>query len=39
MEWEEIPNFPQLVLPEAPLMPDAVLEVLCHDVVPIVSLK
>jgi len=27
MEWEEIPNFPQLVLPEAPLMPDAVLEV------------
>jgi hypothetical protein len=27
MEWEAIPNFPQLVLPEAPLMPDAVLEV------------
>lgn len=27
MEWEEIPNFPQLVLPEAPLMPDALLEV------------
>jgi len=27
MEWEAIPNFPQLVLPEAPLMPDALLEV------------
>ncbi len=27
MEWEDVPNFPQLVLPEAPLMPDAVLEV------------
>jgi len=27
MEWEEVPGFPGLVLPEAPLLPDAVLEV------------
>ena len=27
MEWEAIPVFPYLELPEAPLMPDAVLEV------------
>jgi hypothetical protein len=27
MEWEEVPGFPDLVLPEAPLLPDAVLEV------------
>jgi hypothetical protein len=27
MEWEDVPSFPDLVLPEAPLLPDAVLEV------------
>ena len=27
MEWEEIPDFPKMVLPEAPLLPNAVLEV------------
>ena len=27
MEWEAIPVFPNLLLPEAPGLPDAVLEV------------
>ena len=27
MEWEAVPSFPNLVLPDAPLLPDAVLEV------------
>ena len=27
MEWEEIPSFPQLVLPDAPVLPGATLEV------------
>tara|TARA_X000000368_G_C23015318_1_gene705437 strand:+ start:788 stop:1237 length:450 start_codon:yes stop_codon:yes gene_type:complete len=27
MEWEEIPSFPQLILPDAPVMPGATLEV------------
>ena len=27
MEWEAVPSFPDLVLPDAPLLPDAVLEV------------